>query len=156
MSWSILQFGNHKGKTLPQVVFSDPDWFFWAIEKDVFKNKGKIFEEAQEIERKSKRIKIPQASEGKLVAEYAIHPPSKKFGDLEILPSSRPTHEGSTPTFRLEHIDLSVPRQMAPYDKLGCKHLISNLKYYLFGGKSYKMTKDRCDAFFEDDDNFDL
>jgi len=30
MAWSTLPFGKHKGKTLPQIVFADPDWFFWA------------------------------------------------------------------------------------------------------------------------------
>lgn len=156
MSWSTIWFGKHKGKTLPQVVFSDPDWFFWAIEEDVFKGKGKIFKEAREINRKSKNIRIPQKGPGKLVAEYVIHPPTEKFNHMEILPVSRPRHEGSSPTLRLESIDLSVPKEISPYDKHGCKHLISNLKYYLFGSKSYKMTKDRCEAFFEDDDNFDL
>jgi len=37
MAWSILPFGKHKGKTLPQIVFTDPDWFFWAMEENVFK-----------------------------------------------------------------------------------------------------------------------
>lgn len=156
MSWSTLWFGKHKGKSLPQVVFADPDWFFWAIEENVFKDKGQIFKEATEINRKSKRIRIPQKGSEKLVAEYAIHPPTKKFAHMEILPASRPKHAGSTPTSRSEFIDISIPRKIAPYDKLGCKLLISNLKYYLVGSKSYKMTKDRCEAFFSDDNNFDL
>jgi hypothetical protein len=37
MAWSTLNFGKHAGKTLPQIVFADPDWFFWAIETNVFK-----------------------------------------------------------------------------------------------------------------------
>jgi hypothetical protein len=28
--WSVLDFGKHKGRTLPWVMFHDPDWFFWA------------------------------------------------------------------------------------------------------------------------------
>ncbi len=156
MTWSTLWFGKHKGKSLPQVVFSDPDWFFWAIEDNIFKDKGKIYKEAKEINRKAKMVLIPQKGAEKLVAEYAIHPPTKKFGHMEILPCSRPNHVGSTPTFRTENIDMSIPRKIAPYDKLGCKLLISNLKYYLFGSKSYKMTKDRCEAFFDDDTNFDV
>ncbi len=39
MPWTELPFGKHKGKTLPQVVFSDPDWFYWAVEKNIFKSK---------------------------------------------------------------------------------------------------------------------
>jgi len=156
MTWSILWFGKHKGKSLPQVIFSDPDWFFWAMEKNIFKDKGKILQEANEINLKSKRIRIPQKGPEKLVAEYAIHPPTKKFADMEILPASRPKHVGSTPTFRSDYIDMSIPREIAPYDKFGCKLLISNIKYYLFGSKNYKMTKERSEAFFNDDSNFDL
>lgn len=156
MSWSTLTFGKHKGKSLPQVIFSDPDWFFWAMEKNVFKDKGKILKEAQEINRKSRKIRIPQKGPEKLVAEYAIHPPTKKFGDMEILSASHPRHVGSTSTFRSESIDLSKPREIAPYDKLGCNHLIANLKYYLFGNESYRMTKERCEEFFKEDNNFDL
>ncbi len=156
MNWSTLSFGKHKGKTLPQVAFNDPDWFFWAMEENIFKGKGKILNEAREIDRKSRSIRIPQNGPKKLVAEYAIHPPTEKFAHMEILPASRPKHVGSTPTFRAQVIDLRTPIQIAPYDKLGCKQLITNIKYYLFGSSSYRMTKARCEAFFEDDDNFDL
>lgn len=41
MPWSVVNFGpKFKGKTLPQIIFDDPDWFFWGIEKDIFSNKG--------------------------------------------------------------------------------------------------------------------
>ncbi|MDX2498869.1 MAG: hypothetical protein QNL11_13335 [Desulfobacterales bacterium] len=157
MGWSTIWFGKkYKGKTLPQVVFKDPDWFFWAMETNAFKGRGKILNEAREIYRKSKSIRIPQEGPEKLVAEYAVHPPTGKFAQMEIIPASRPKHVGSTRTSRSDVIDLSKPRKIARYDKLGCDHLISNLKHYLFGSKSYRMTKARCEAFFEDDDNFDL
>jgi hypothetical protein len=29
--WLQLRFGKHEGKTLPQIVLSDPDYFFWAV-----------------------------------------------------------------------------------------------------------------------------
>lgn len=35
--WSELTFGKHQGKTLPKVVLSDPDWFFWALRKKLFR-----------------------------------------------------------------------------------------------------------------------
>jgi hypothetical protein len=154
MYWSKLCFGKHKEKTLPQIAFKDPDWFFWAMEDTIFK--GKILNEAQEIYRKSRSIRIPKNGSKKLVAEYAIHSPTERFAYMEIVPASRPNHVGSSDTFRSDVIDLSIPRHIAPYDKLGCRSLISSLKYYLFDNSSYRMTKARCEAFFEDDGNFDL
>ena len=86
MAWTKLWFGKkHKGKTLPQIMFKDPDWFFWAIEKGVFKNKGKLGEEAWEIYQKARKIKIPRNIklplnfyEDELVAEY----PSPEFCEI--------------------------------------------------------------------------
>jgi hypothetical protein len=30
--WAKIGYGKHTGKTLPQIILSDPDWFFWALE----------------------------------------------------------------------------------------------------------------------------
>jgi hypothetical protein len=152
MPWSTVNFGKHSGKTLPQIVFGDPDWFFWAIEENVFK--GPLSREARLINERARAILIPNGNAGDFLAEYFVHPPTGKFAHMEIVPASRPQHEGPSPTFRKDVIDLSVPRQIAPYDKLGCKTLISSVKDVLFGSKSARMTPERCAAFFDDPTNF--
>lgn len=38
MNWTKINFGKHKGKTLPKAIFDDPDWFFFAYENGYFKN----------------------------------------------------------------------------------------------------------------------
>jgi hypothetical protein len=156
MPWSILNFGKHNGKSLPEVLFTDPDWFFWAIQKDVFRGKWELEKEAGELDHKARRIRIPSSRKEKLVAEYSVHPPTGKFGSMEIVPSTRPAHVGSTPTFRRDAIDLSIPREIAPYDKLGCRQLISSIKHYLFGSRKQRMTKKKCEDFFDNDANFNL
>lgn len=156
MPWSTLNFGKHNGKSLPEVLFADPDWFFWAIQEGVFRGKGRLEKEAGDLDRKARRLRIASSQKEKLVAEYSIHPPTGKFGDMEIVSSTKPAHIGSTPTFRRDVIDLSIPREIAPYDKLGCKQLISSVKRYLFGSRKQRMTKKRCEDFFYNDTNFDL
>jgi len=151
MPWSTVKFGKHDGKALPQIIFNDPDWFFWAMEKAFFKGPLKL--EAERIDARARAIRIPNNSTGQLVAEYAIHRPTRKFAGMEIVPASRPPHQGSTPTFRKDVIDLSVPRTIAQYDKLGCGNLISSVKRVLFGSSSVRMTKQRCEAFFDDGAN---
>jgi hypothetical protein len=155
MAWSEVTFGKHRGKTLPQVVFSDPDWFFWAIEENVFKDKGTLAREAAKIDEMSRVIRIPRHEKGRFAAEYVVHPPTGKFARMDIVPTDRPPHEGSSPTFRKSVIDLSVPRSIASYDKFGCKILISCVKSALFG-KGVRMTRQQCEAFFDSADNFDL
>jgi hypothetical protein len=33
MSWSAVPFGKYAGKTLPEIVVRDLDWFFWVVPK---------------------------------------------------------------------------------------------------------------------------
>ena len=132
MPWSVVTFGEHKGETLPQVIFSDPDWFFWAMAKGESFYWGKLKQEAEEIDRRARRIRIPNNETGLLRAEYILHPGIGKFSHMQIVPAYTPAHEGSSHAFRKNVIDLSVPRKIAPYDKLGCKNLISSVKCLFF------------------------
>jgi hypothetical protein len=148
-----LTFGKHKGKTLPQVLFADPDWFFWACEEGVFQNRGSLAKEAEELRRRTTNIRIRQDGAEELVAEYVIHP-NGKFTDLNFVPKSQPPHEGGSRTHRSDRIDLSFPRRLKSYDKLGCGMLVSILKHHYFGSAKARMTRKRCEEFFEDDKNF--
>lgn len=154
MRWTIVNFGKHKGKTLPQILFSDPDWFFWAIDEGVFTNKGVLNREATELNIKARNIRIPSRHGLNMKAEYIIHRPTMKFSRMELVPAIRPQHEGASPTFRKDVIDLSVHRQIVPYDKRGCTHMLSSAKFYLFGSESAHMTRKRCEDFFADPKNF--
>ena len=155
MTWETLTFGKHSGKTLPQILFTDPDWFFWAVESGVFNKRAHLASEAAILNTRARNIKIPPSEHKAPVVEYLIHHPTMKFSHFDIVPSERNLHEGSSPAFRSSVIDMSVPRQVAPYDKLGCKSLIASLKYYLFGSKSARVTKERAEAFFADAANFE-
>ena len=154
--WSELEFGKHAGKTLPQVMFSDPDWFFWAYDSGAFNGDPSLKKESEEIHAKSTAIQVPQRGEGKMVVEYTIHKPTHKFNGLDLVPESKPHHKGSSVTFRRSVIDMSLVRQIAKYDKLGYKRLIRDLKHLLFGDSRIRMTKQRCEDFFSDHANFDL
>jgi hypothetical protein len=66
MTWSILRFGKHAGKTLPQVLLLDTDWFFWMAPKLY----GRLGEEAKDLDRKARGIKIPGPNQKKLVQRF--------------------------------------------------------------------------------------
>lgn len=100
--------------------------------------------------------RVPQNGDESRVAEYVFDPRSGRFGRLGIVPESRPAHEGASPTFRSEMIDMSVPSRAARYDKLGHKKLLQDLKFHVFGSRNHTMTKRRCEEFFSDDANFVL
>jgi hypothetical protein len=152
MAWTTLKFGKHEGKTLPQIAFSDPDWFFWAVENAVFK--GPLKSEANAIYAKARSIRIPNNGSGNLEVEYLIHQPTGKFAGMDIVPASQPLHQGSSPAFRKKVIDLSTTRSIAPYDKLGCKNLVSAAKHALFGNRSARLSQQKCETFFDTPSNF--
>jgi len=152
MNWTIVRIGKYrdKGKTLPQIVFDDPDWFYWAMEEGVFDSRAALLAEAKIVAKRARSIRIPADSE----VEYFLHPLTLKFVRFEIVPGSRPRHRGSSPTMRGNVIDMSVPRSIAPYDKVGCKTLVRGLKEHLFGKSSARVTKQRAEEFFADASNF--
>ena len=154
MEWTKLKFSKYIGKTLPEVMFKDPDWFYYSYKEGRFW--GKMKYEAEEIYRKSRSINIPQNGSTRLVAEYAFHPDDGSFVGLEIVTENTPRHTGDTLTSRFDFIDMMVPHNNRNYDKLGNKLLIQKMKYYLFGNNSYRMTKAKCEAFFSDSNNFVL
>jgi hypothetical protein len=144
----------YKDKTLPQVLFLDPDWFFFMIESKKFEDKGPIVNEANEINLKARNIRISDKAGKDLVAEYYIYESSGKFFGMAIV-SQKQEKEAET-YCRTDVIDLSIPHQMKSYDKWGNSLLISQVKWHLFGSKSYRMTKKKCEAFFDDDKKFVL
>jgi len=157
-NWTVVNFGKYegKGKTLPQVLLSDPDYFFWALDKGAFK--GSLAAEAANLNHRARNIRIPPDENGKARdAEYLIHRPTMKFGAIHLIPKKQSTHQGGSPVFcRMDRIDLSVPRRIKEYDKRGCKLLIDELRYILFGDSKARITKARAEQFFEDDSNFIL
>ncbi|ALC84540.1 hypothetical protein AM499_00910 [Bacillus sp. FJAT-22090] len=150
MAWGIISFGNYQGISIPQLVFKDPDYFFWAMENDVF-NGTYLVLEAKDVYKKSRNIKIPKFGHK---AEYVTY--KGKFQDIKLVPIERPAHIGSSSTFREDKIDMGFVRETKGYDKRGGEILIHSLKSILFGSSNYRMSKKRCEDFFENPSNFTL
>jgi hypothetical protein len=149
-NWTVVNFGKHKGKTLPQIVLTDPDWFFWAVEKQTFDKSTQLKAQANEIRHKATSIRIPSGSR----VEYAIHPSARRLAGVSLVSTSTPQHDGSSPTHTGDALDLSMARKIAPYDKLGGKIILRAVKFHVFGGKNIRLTRERCERFFDEDTNF--
>ena len=81
-----------------------------------------------------------------VVMPSAEHPESEQV----IVNPTKIDPSGST------SIDFYVPRSLATYDKTGYKDFVSMLKAILFGNSSRRMNRRACEAFFNDEANFDL
>jgi hypothetical protein len=154
MEWSLISFGKYKGKSLPQIIFKDADWFFNGYEKGYFK--GVLAQEAHELYRRARSIRIPQRNGQKLLVEYHIHHDGKsgkgKFGMMQLITDGFALGRMNVAS----SIDFYVPRSLATYDKTGYKDFVSMLKAILFGNSSRRMNRRACEAFFNDEANFDL
>ncbi len=146
MVWTPLKTGKYKGRTFPEIVFIDPDWFFWAYEQCEFA--GDLAREATDVYLKAKSIRIP---EGKVV-EYVKHRPSGKFAYARIVDIDSPYNRDKA--IRRPCLDLSVPRALASYDKSGGKVLVRQIKQICFGSSKYRLTRERAETFFGNNDNF--
>ena len=150
--WSPLRIGKHEGKTIPQIIMSDPDYFFWALEQDRF-FRGRIATEADDVNKKIRRIKIPKIKPNDWLIEY-YWSRDGKFSHFDIVESTRPPHVGSSITQRAKHLSFAVVRETKHYDKLGYRLFLNNFKHYFFGKESARMTKAVCEKFFDTPSNF--
>ena len=154
MNWTVINFGKHKGKSLPQIIFRDADWFFHAYENEYFK--GIQAREARELYRRARSIRVPLRNGQKMLVEYFIHHDGKsrsgKFGTMRLIPDG----PGRGSRNVASSIDFYAPRIYAQYDKTGYKNFVSAFKAIIFGNASRRMNRQACEAFFNDNDNFDL
>lgn len=152
MAWSVVYFGNKeiKGKTLPQIVFSDPDWFFWAVQEGIFADKGNLTKEADEINYKARNIKIPQEQgREKLSAIYFLHPLTHDFDHILL---SNHSYDKDKAFIIKDTIDLSVPFEINCYHTTGSEIIIKVLKDIYFKDKAPIQTS--YEEFFDNNDNF--
>jgi hypothetical protein len=144
--WTKLNFGKHTGRTLPQVVLLDPNWFFWAVGKDIFK--GRLADEAAVLARRATHIKIPKPKPKNWEVEYRREREGRFLG-FYFVDAKSPSHGGAS---RLPCLDLSHVRRGNIHDKRDCRRMIQDVRAVYFGGLN--LTKKRCEAFFDRKRNF--
>jgi hypothetical protein len=85
--WAPITFGPHKGKTLPQVFFADPDYFIRMHDEGRFS--GRLSNDAECIYERATRIrppgKDPRLWEFAIIAEIE----SQQFRRLVIIKKGR-------------------------------------------------------------------
>jgi hypothetical protein len=145
--WCILDFGRHEGKSLPQILLSDPDYFFWAMEKKKFSPGSHLSAQANDLAFKARHIKIPKPDAENWRVKYIFHFQGKLCG-FELIKEPPPADVCP------DYLDLSIVRQLNEYDKLGNKLLLRDFKHYYFGCKNTRFTRDRCEEFFDNAANF--
>ena len=145
MTWSVVPFGRYRGKTLPEIIVRDLDWFFWMLPKLY----GRLGTEARDLARKARAIKVPKGHRRKFEVEYWFDVDNRFCGFAFV--QAETWH--SRWTIRLPHLDLAWPLRGRKYNKRAGRILIRDFRIHYFG-KHKRLTKQRCEEFFSNDKNF--
>ncbi len=149
MAWTTVAFGKYRGMSLPQIIFNDTDYFFWLCENNAFPSE-RLAAEAKEINHKARTIKIP-SSYLNMKVQYTI---LNGFEHMTLVPVEQPNHTGSSRVIFRDCFDMSMARKFGAYAKKSNEILVQGIKRFLFGSENTRMTKKRCEQFFDDDSNF--
>ena len=144
MTFTTLSFGGHEGKTLPQTILDDPDWFFWILPKLY----GPLKIEADDLAAKASKIKIQRRNPRKWCVEYRVE--YNRFCGFDIVRAD--SFMNSKWSIRLPYLDFGLPRSYRAYDKRGYRNLIRDFRRVYFDDRY--LTKKRCEVFFDNTDNF--
>lgn len=109
--WSAVDFGKwrSKGKTLPQILVADPDWFFWALDEGVFK--GSLLNQSQKLARRARSIKLPAAViSTHCVQHWIAH--DGKYARFDLIERDQGPHHGSSTEVRRLTLDMEFPRSI--------------------------------------------
>ena len=154
MNWTPLNFGEHTGETLPQVLLADPDWFFWAQDTGLFKQSPAYEREAGLANAKATSIRTEPTWAKPLLAEYIFDAATGRCLDFDIVPPSQPRRDGAAQTMRSNVIDLSMPHLPTRHDRAGYERFLRSLKSRFFGVATAEISRERAEEFFNDPKNF--
>jgi hypothetical protein len=129
------------------VVLSDPNWFFWAVGKEVFS--GRLSDEAAVSAHRATHIRIPKRNPKDWEVEYRWDR-DRRFLGFGFVEAQSPFYGPCVS--RLKYLDLACVRQGTFHDIRDCRRLIRDLRTLYFDGLN--LTKKRCEAFFDRGRNF--
>ena len=146
MYWSVLSFGKYAGKTLPEIILTDPDWFCYMLPKLYDWPR----EEADELNLRARAIRIPRKKASGFEVECR-YDPEGRFEGVCIVKVGTPLQ--SRYATRLPYLDLLAPIGVKKYDKRSGRVMVRDFRVNYFG-ENKRITKKRCERFFSDDTNF--
>lgn len=152
MPWTKIGFGKHTRKTLPQVPFSDPSWFFGAVERHEFDASPELGAEANVILRRATRMRIPPRDGVEQRIDFIVR--RGKLWDALPVSADQPRQSGGSRSSRPGEVDLSVPWQIDREDRHGVTRMLRCVKLCVFGDEKKRLSKKEIEAFFSNEDNF--
>jgi hypothetical protein len=154
LRWGVVDFGKFAGKnmTLPQIILTDPHWFWSMFENDAFSERGRLAGEAADIAKKARRIRIPGKKSERWKARIYLTPKGT-FSRFEVVQVKKDWCRRSSKIELTDFIDLSISYRLKGYGNQGGKRLIECFKLAVYG-PGRRLTEQRCKEFFANSANF--
>lgn len=154
MEWTLLDFGKYETKSLPEIIFSDPDYFIWCFEHDIFRRTPQLESESEFLYERIRSIKIPDNANRELVAQFSLDKDTGELKRLKIIPVYK--YKTKLDIYRSSIIDLTFPRTYNYSDPHITKWFLKPLFSIIFQDFHHQPSKTECEDFFNNDDNFGL
>jgi hypothetical protein len=150
MEWTGVPQKKHKGKTLPQIAFHDPYYLMWLITEATLY--GPLVLEADKMRRRVSRIILKGRKRRSYEFAWDFDPWEFRgvYVALPVPPKTRQPRDGE----RTQFLDLGMLKSHGRFAKADYKLFRAQIIEILFGDPSRKMTKKRCEGFFNNPRNF--
>ena len=142
MVWTKMFFGQYNGKTMPEIIAVDLDYFL-HMQPGLYARLGI---EARMLVRRLCSIRVPLHLKRRSIEYYHD---GNEFVGFAVVKTKKPiTVRGA---HRLSYLDMSLARG-GRFAKRECRNMIRCFREWYFSGRN--LTKARVEAFFADRDNF--
>lgn len=154
---TTIGFGRYETLTLAQVVLRDPQYFFWAHDRGHFNRCPCLQRMADLIAYRATRIRVLALGGLERAVGYRRRGPSGRLKGIRVcLPTAALYEQTEEWDYWSSAIDLSVAFRFGHYDKIGGRRLVKAVKEFAMGNRDIRLTRARCEAFFNEAANFYL
>lgn len=156
MKWLPIPDRAHQGKTLPEVFLLAPAFVINAVKAREFR--GPLLAQAKEVCRRAKVVRVPLGDdvEQDVVVFYFLLPDGNYSGHAAVGRSDPKLsqYEKFSVAKTDNCLDLTMPMRIAPGDPAAPTAMVEALKFTLLGDPHAVLSRQQCEAFFDDDENF--
>jgi hypothetical protein len=153
INWTTIRFGRFKdaGMSPPQVLLSDPDYFYWALRGGAFK--GRQAYQAAFLSIRASQIRPPRPNSSEF--QFAILlDESCSLSEIRLVRKSEPISTSLIVLRRSALLDLSIVKLFPSAQKVSGEKIVAFLKKEFFADSFGELDRRSCEAFFEDDSHF--
>ena len=148
--WTPIDFGKYEGLTIPELIFLDASYFYWALTSNLFKNMLQL--EAVVVESRLRHIKVPKAVA--VPSVFVIRLKNDVFEDFAIVEKSIASRKKSNNVRITSCLDFSLVSRPDHATDRARQVMIDKIKYHFFEKDSDRLKPRDYEQFLGDPDKF--